>query len=129
MGLSVSAVDPANPWGWDAFSDKPPKVDAPAPFKPAERTFPEEDRLFKVQRDALRAAELAEELQRREGRREASIVQSHTCTACGHRDRVVVAAPHGHGNLVGQLVEATGNTYKTIRSYLEKYVNGPTTTL
>ena len=118
-------LDAANPWSWDAFSDEAPKVDAPEPFKAAPRMFPEEDRLFKVQRDAMEAAELARELERRIGGHTASAETTHTCRQCGHRDRVVVAAPrdHGLGRLARDLSEKTGSTYKTIRSYLEKYVS------
>jgi len=124
----MSSIDAANPWSWDAFSDEVPKVDAPAPFKAKPRMFPEEDRLFKVQKDALKAAQLARELERTQGRHEAAVVESHTCSSCGQRERHVTAARPNRGKpLTGQLVDATEDTYRTIRSYLDKYVTGTAT--
>jgi len=95
-------IDPANPWGWDAFGDKPPKVDAPEPFKPAPRLFPEEDRLFRVQKNALKAAQGADNLRRALSGRDLDKATAH---------------------LLKALVDDAEDTYRTIRSYLEKYVS------
>jgi hypothetical protein len=97
------ALDPASPWSWDSFdTGNVPRVDAPAPFKPKERTFPDEDKLFKIQKDALRAAQGAQELRR--------------------------ALERGGGEaararLLRDLVDDTEDTYRAIRSYLDRYVN------
>jgi hypothetical protein len=96
----MPSLDPANPWGWDAFGDEVPKVDAPAPFKPAERAFPEEDRLFKVQKDALRAVQTARVL---------------ADSLRGKDDKAYREAR--------QLLGETEDTYRAIRGYLDKYLS------
>ena len=96
----MAGPDPANPWSFDAFDPyNGPKVDAPEPFKAAPRTFPEEERLFKIQKNALRAARAAEGLQNSLGEMEG-------------REKA----------LLRELVDATEDTYRVINSYLKKYV-------
>ena len=99
----MASPNPADPWSWDAFSPDVPKVDAPEPFKAAPRTFPEEDRLFKVQKDALRATQTARVL---------------ADSLRGNKD-----LGHQAERDLRQLVTDTENTYRAIRSYLDKYVN------
>jgi len=92
--------DPANPWSFDAFDPPNPRVPSPAPRGTTPRLFPEEDRLFKAQRDALQAVNSAKELER---------------AMRGNTDRRIDAT-------LRDIVQDTETTYRTIRSYLEKYV-------
>jgi hypothetical protein len=97
----MASPNPADPWSWDAFDPDVPKVDAPKPFKGAPKMFPEEDRLFAAQKNALKAARAAEDLQR------------------ALRGKI---GAH-EGRLLDHLVQDTENTYRVVRSYLDKYVN------
>jgi hypothetical protein len=97
-------ANPSDPWSWDAFDvTDAPKVDAPEPFKPKQRMFPEEDRLFQVQRDALRAHRTAQDLER----------ELRGKNIGRHAERELRS-----------LLNETEDTYRVIRSYLNKYVGG-----
>lgn len=96
--------DAADPWSWDAFDlSDAPKVDAPEPFKPRQRLFPEEDRLFQVQKNALRAHQTARDLERE--------LKGKSLGQQAERE-------------LRSLLNETEDTYRVIRSYLQKYVSG-----
>ncbi len=84
--------DPSDPWSFDAFDPPKPHVAPPRPKTP--KLVPEIDRLFQVQRNALRALHDLDE---------GDTVEGH------------------HHRALQSLKRDVENTYRVIRSYLEKY--------
>ena len=78
-------------------------MDAPEPFKPKPKSFPEEDRLFRVQKNALRAVNATRALEREFQGRD---------------------LPRPAARQLREAVDAAEDTYRVIRSYLEKYSDG-----
>lgn len=90
----MSSWENDNPWDF-----KIPHVEAPEPKARPQKLLPEADRLFQVQRNALRALNDIEELKRH-----------------------VEKSPHAAAAL-RRLEQDVENTYRVIRSYLDKYAN------
>jgi len=125
----MATPDAADPWSWDAFGDSVPKVEAPAPFKPKARLFPDEDRLFKVQEDALRTVNELRELERQMRRGKQSSLRAGPVRPLFDEDgERVTAAQHtaaadGLERQLKRAIDAAEDTYRVIRSYLDKYVS------
>ena len=87
-------MDPANPWSFDPFNPPNPGVHAPAPRAHTPKLIPEEERLYQVQRNAMKVLQDIDALSR--------LVDSHTLhSAEWHR-----------------LLMDAENTYRVIRSWL-----------
>ena len=89
--------NPADPWSIDYFNPPTPDIKAPAPKVKAPRLLPEQDDLFQVQRNSLKVLHDLEDLERELG-------------------------PKMSPKLRAVLKDAE-NTYRVIRSYLEKYAS------
>lgn len=87
-----------SPWDFSA-----PKVHAPSPKTKAPKPFPEPDRLFQVQRNALKVLNDVQEIER-------------------HLDKTPHAAVRASA-VLRRLQQDAENTYRVIRSYLDKYAN------
>lgn len=89
-----------DPWSIDYFNPPTPHVPAPAPRSATPKLIPEQDRLFQVQRDILVALNALDDLEHKLGK------DAHQY----HKELRALRVP----------VE---NTYRVIRSYLDKYLN------
>jgi len=98
----VPGFDPANPWSLDPFAPPNPGISAPQPFKRAPKLFPEQDRLFQVQSNTLKAV--------------------NDVAAFRHALAGKPLPPHADA-ILHQLERNVQNSYRVIRSYLDKYVN------
>lgn len=90
----------ADPWSIDYFNPPTPHVPAPSPRASAPRLIPEVDRLFRVQRDSLKALNALDELERALGKDARGVLKE----------------------LRALRVEAE-NTYRVIRSYLDEFAS------
>lgn len=88
-----------DPWKIDYFAPPTPHVPAPSPRTQAPKLLPEVDRLFQVQRNSLKVLKDLEEVQ-------------HLLR--DHKDPKL-------GQLVQRLGQDAENTYRVIRSYLDKF--------
>lgn len=91
----MSALDP---WSIDYFNPPTPQVRAPSPRVKVPKLLPEQDDLFRVQRDALKALNALDEL-----------------------ERVLGDEARKYSRELRALRVEAENTYRVIRSYLEQY--------
>lgn len=89
------ASDPANPWSWNAFEPPAGDVKAPSPHPRTPKLIPDVERLFSLQRDALKVVNGLESLESQIGK------------AASSREWLM-------------LKQDAENTYRVIRSYLGK---------
>lgn len=90
----------SDPWSINYFDPPTPHVPAPSVKPRTPRLIPEVDRLFTVQRDALKALQALDALESRLGK------------DAGKAARELQALRH-----------EIENTYRVIRSYLDEYQN------
>lgn len=89
-----------DPWEINYFDPPTPHVAPPAPRSKTPRLIPEQDRLFQVQRNSLLTLNALDELEGRLGK------DAHKF----HKELRALRVP-------------AENTYRVIRSYLDKYLN------
>lgn len=94
--MSAGAPDP---WSIDYFNPPTPHVAPPTPRTKTPRLIPESDRLFQVQRNSLLTLGALDALEAKMGK------EAHKY----HKELRALRAP-------------AENTYRVIRSYLEKYL-------
>lgn len=111
--MSSGAPDP---WSINYFDPPTPHVPAPAPRSKTPRLIPEEDRLFQVQRNALLALNALDELERVLG-------GAGRSARLGERDSAGGMDARSLSKELRALRVPLENTYRTIRSYLDEYLN------